>query len=408
MNIAIVKSLESQFELLESELSKCKKTDASQKTQIKKLTKDNDKLRRELSKFNGMRKFTVTEAGTTTSTVTSVPVQPSLADTDSELKVCKDRIRVLETYIRDTANALLDKVNISTDYVAQDDREFELVTRNKHRSRATQTETVVSPAPQGSQVSVATAPTTSVPSSVPLSSRVPGASSSSHSQHSATRGTQSAHRPTRQSTNGPGPANPAGSQASRNSNTHYRDSLLNTNVRQLPDTVIIGTSLVRGVSSNLHKRNIDNVSYCYPGAEIPIIRSRINSVLPRNGRPRQVFLQAGGNDLESHPADQVIKQFDKLIHQVKSRCSNATTILLGRIPPRRHPALTDKIKKVNTYLNNRGMRGDNVKFVDCCPSFPSQFSRDRVHFNSEGAKVYADKLACHVINFQLPGINVRC
>ena len=212
----------------------------------------------------------------------------------------------------------------------------------------------------------------------------------------------------RQSTNGPGPANPAGSQASRNSNTHYRDSLLNTNVRQLPDTVIIGTSLVRGVSSNLHKRNIDNVSYCYPGAEIPTIRSRINSVLPRNSRPRQVFLQAGGNDLESHPTDQVIKQFDKLIHQVKSRCSKATTILLGRIPPRRHPALTDEIKKVNTYLNNRGMRGDNVKFVDCCPSFPSQFSRDRVHFNSEGAKVYADKLACHAINFQLPGINVRC
>ena len=169
-------------------------------------------------------------------------------------------------------------------------------------------------------------------------------SSSSHSQHSVTRGTQSAHRPTRQSTNGPGPASPAGSQASRNSNTHYRDSLLNTNVRQLPDTVIIGTSLVRGVSSNLHKRNIDNVSYCYPGAEIPTIRSRINSVLPRNSTPRQVFLQAGGNDLESHPADQVIKQYDKLIHQVKSRCSNATTILLGRIPPRRHPALTDKIK----------------------------------------------------------------
>ena len=205
---------------------------------------------------------------------------------------------------------------------------------------------------------------------------------------------------------GPGPF--VDCQASRNSNTHYRDTLLNTNVRQLPDTLIIGTSLVRGVSSNLHKRNIDNVSYCYPGAEIPTIRSRINSVLPRNSRPRQVFLQAGGNDLESHPADQVIKQYDKLIHQVKSRCSNATTILLGRIPPRRHPALTDKIKKVNTYLNNRGVKGDNVKFVDCCPSFPSQFSRDRVHFNSEGAKVYADKLACHVIHFQLPGINVRC
>ena len=37
MDIAMVKSLESQIELLESELSKCKKTDASQKTQIKKI-----------------------------------------------------------------------------------------------------------------------------------------------------------------------------------------------------------------------------------------------------------------------------------------------------------------------------------------------------------------------------------
>ena len=36
MDIAMVKSLESQIELLESELSKCKKTDASQKTKIKK------------------------------------------------------------------------------------------------------------------------------------------------------------------------------------------------------------------------------------------------------------------------------------------------------------------------------------------------------------------------------------
>ena len=46
MDIAMIKSLESQIKLLESELSKCKKTDASQKTQIKKLTKDNERLRR--------------------------------------------------------------------------------------------------------------------------------------------------------------------------------------------------------------------------------------------------------------------------------------------------------------------------------------------------------------------------
>ena len=56
---------------------------------------------------------------------------------------------------------------------------------------------------------------------------------------------------------------------------------------------------------------------------------------------------------------------------------------------------------VNTFLRNRGKRGDGVKYIDLCPHFPAQFKRDRVHFSKSGSSDYADKLSCHLINFQM-------
>ena len=49
--------LQTQLELLESEIDKYRKTDAAQKASIKKLTRYNDSLKRELSKFTGMPKY---------------------------------------------------------------------------------------------------------------------------------------------------------------------------------------------------------------------------------------------------------------------------------------------------------------------------------------------------------------
>ena len=398
-----IKSLEAQIEILQSELSANKKTDSYQKSQIKKLTKENDNLKREISKHNGIRKFTTEPPRVSNDNTTTTSHQCSSED---ELLMAKARIKSLESYIRDTANSLLNAINddqssMSTATVNVDDEnsDFEaIVPRNRFRSKATQT-AAVPVAPSGSGPSAKSIPATSSSSSAVQCST--GRSTPSQIAAGASHAASASRSPGTDTT---GHSRVLTSAAGSNPSTRYRDSLVNN--KQKKHAVVIGTSLVRGVSSCLHKRDIDSTTYTYPGAEIPTIRSRINSVLPLGDRPRQVVLQVGGNDLENHRPDQVIKQYDGLIHQVKSRCSNSTTILVGKIPPRRQPGVVrDGINKVNTYLRNRGMKGDNVKFVDCCPSFPHQFKRDRVHFDKNGTSCYADKLACQIINFQLPGRN---
>ena len=52
-------SLQTQVELLEAEINKHRKINGSQKSEIKRLQTENDKLRKELSRFTGIRKFCV-------------------------------------------------------------------------------------------------------------------------------------------------------------------------------------------------------------------------------------------------------------------------------------------------------------------------------------------------------------
>ena len=46
-----------------------------------------------------------------------------------------------------------------------------------------------------------------------------------------------------------------------------------------PDTLVIGTSLVRGVGARLHQRGIYNTVYSFPGAQLPLIRNRLDNIL---------------------------------------------------------------------------------------------------------------------------------
>ena len=50
-------ALQHQVDLLMSEIDSFNKKDKAQKIEIKRLTRDNDKLRKDISKFNGMRKY---------------------------------------------------------------------------------------------------------------------------------------------------------------------------------------------------------------------------------------------------------------------------------------------------------------------------------------------------------------
>ena len=70
----------------------------------------------------------------TSDTTTATPVQTSATDADNHWKACKALIQLLETYIRDTANVLMDKVNLSADNITQNESDFELVIWNNIRA----------------------------------------------------------------------------------------------------------------------------------------------------------------------------------------------------------------------------------------------------------------------------------
>ena len=77
-------------------------------------------------------------------------------------------------------------------------------------------------------------------------------------------------------------------------------------------------------------------------------------------------------------------------------------MFVNRVQPRGHNGrIRQGINMVNTYLRNRGKRGDGVRYRDSCPHFPGQLKKDRLHFSKTGSRDYADKLACHLINFQV-------
>ena len=92
-------------------------------------------------------------------------------------------------------------------------------------------------------------------------------------------------------------------------------------------TVLIGTSLTRGVGAALHNHGIDVTTYTYAGTHIPHIRSRLKGIFNPSYQPQRVILQCGGNDLEAQPVDRVAFQFECLINDVRRLCPNARIIV---------------------------------------------------------------------------------
>ena len=122
---------------------------------------------------------------------------------------------------------------------------------------------------------------------------------------------------------------------------------------------------------------------------------------PTLHNPRYVHLTCGGNDLSSKSPENVRKDYDDLINEVRRCCPDAV-ITLNTLPPRRRDIrLNERIKQLNDYIRNRATRGDGVKCHDDYPQFPKCFSPDQVHFNKAGKHVYARQLADYYVNFPL-------
>ena len=154
---------------------------------------------------------------------------------------------------------------------------------------------------------------------------------------------------------------------------------------------VIGTSLVRGVATELCKHNIDALAYTYPGAPIPRLVGRLRHIINQDNS--NIVLQCGGNDLELASPAAVVREYDHLISEVRQLAPNAH-IYISAIPPRKGRAhILEDIAKVNTYLSNRGRRGDNVTCMHVCPTDLHNFCRDKVHFNDRGRKEYGVAMA---------------
>ena len=157
---------------------------------------------------------------------------------------------------------------------------------------------------------------------------------------------------------------------------------------------------MRGVGSRLVERGVDATVYTYPGLELPHIQKSVINIFTPEYQPSHVVIQCGGNDASIRPPHQVVREYERLVRTLEDVCPEST-ITLGLIPPRgTDPIIIDNIAKINTYISNRGKRGDRVVFCNSCPSDSQHFKRDLIHFNETGTNIFTDRLATHILNFQ--------
>ena len=172
--------------------------------------------------------------------------------------------------------------------------------------------------------------------------------------------------------------------------------------RSQPLVVSMGSSLTWGLGQKLNKRGLDGPNYCYSGADIPWLRERVPHAIKSENAPDQVFFQIGGNDLHNGAPPHLVNiEFENLISDVRRIAPNSQ-IVFGKIPYRTDNInLHKRINFVNKYLEDRGTRGDGVACIDARPPFPNFYSMpELIHFTKKGERIYGDKVASQLINFQ--------
>ena len=380
-----IEKLKSDNSALRSAVDLLKKTDTNQKAKLKKLMQENDNLKRDISKHRGIRRYTTSDKSDS---------QTQLDKLREEIDVTQAKLASLRDSVRSYALSLIDltdanpqsgnTLTIATnpseggDNAQNDD--FQVVTRRGRRQHDDvderhnrQADGDVSQHRNRQDEGQPSGEATVCPVTPPVSVAPPGGQTSDQG------------RVTQRSSAGPQRKSYAGALRER-----------------LPDTVVIGTSLVRGVGARLHQRGIDNTVYNFPGAQLPLIRNRLDNILVPGKIPKNIVIQAAGNDQRT---DLVVREYEKLIKALKFRCPQSK-IWLCKIPRRsRLSWLHSEIAKVNTFLE-KSFHGKNVEFIDSCPEFgPRYFMNDMVHFNHNGVQVYGDKIACSMINFHVNQIN---
>ena len=325
--------LKTIIELLEEE-SKCnKKIYSSEKQEIKSLKSSNNNLRRELSRFRGMRKLTNGENKRMDKS-TDQYCNAEIADMTEQVIVATAKLQSFKEQVVNVTSSMLKLSEDENMDDVGDTDPFQTVISRKRRRTTT---------PPGTDaVTGNSEPAHGRPMPIPvIVNRAPSSAevTSTHSYSHALLSTPPLHTTSRVAPK---------SHETRNA-------------------LIIGTSLTRGVGTKLVQQGIQATSHTYAGCEIPHIRERIPYIAPKTNNPTNVILQCGGNDAERRPAEHVIAQYESLIPAVLRACPNAY-ISVSRIPPRRNNnTILNKIGQINAHLEQKCSGDQGLSFVDACP-----------------------------------------
>ena len=92
-------ALQHQLELLMTELDKLKKNDKSQKCEIKKLLNENDRLKRDISRFNGIRKYTDNTGSTAPDKAVTAKADTAMIPAEKYNKLRSDLIKITDSLL---------------------------------------------------------------------------------------------------------------------------------------------------------------------------------------------------------------------------------------------------------------------------------------------------------------------
>ena len=392
------RSLSNAMDLLQNELEQYKRKQKHLQSEVKRLTGDNDNLRRELSRYKGMRRFIVDNHDGQKESDGSDASNHTVA-VKEELVTAKAKLASLREHVIDIGKALISTADDGTNVTVDGSDSFTEFVSRRNRRQAN----ISSRTPENDDIQAI--------------SVVIGAgrnvSNGNDSGGDTTARPSYAAACSRNATNG---NNPSGrrqhyqSGAQLTTNTQY-DATYPRRAQSVADnspaTIVVGTSLVRGLGSRLQSLGNNATTFTYPGRDIPYIRGRIHKIVSKQNPPERIILQCGGNDAERVPADRVIYEYDGLVSEVR-RCCPRAQVILSTIPSRGNKAnVHHNIDTINSWLKRRSQYGDGVFCIDVCPQLPGHFKRDMTHFNSKGLNFYAKRLSGQMSNFTRSQRNPR-
>ena len=391
-----IELLEKEHTLQKREIDDMKKTMNKQKSDIKRLTKDNDSLRREISRYNGMIMYTGETHGDIVDNSNKL-----VADVSNAHNEFRDKITGI-------ASLLVDAL----DYCSDKNSDFITVTNRRGKSPPNAPSTYSHVVSSGPTMPPAGSITSGqlMPQPVAAHRRRPSCPPPHQGQSSrgSTSCGQNGHAiPVvrlgigRQHTPSTPPARPATNQRQRppvaghsGSQQYQRPATSGGGGRQ-----VIGTSLIDGLGQRLNKLRMPATTYVYRGATVPVLQSRVRHILTSRDQPDQIVLHCGGNDAERQPADVVTARIETLVHAIR-RLSPRSDIIINKVPPRgNNKKVLDNIQRLNSSLDLLYHGDDHVKIIDVCPKSHQFYRRDLVHFNSKGSFMFAEQLADKLSNF---------